>query len=104
MSPVTINDPTAATPVEIDTELARIALDRARAERDLAGLVNRTTRLAELGNNSAADRLQPLIDNTRQKVSDCDATARPLNDEFVRRAAGPAPFWSPTPAVTCTAP
>jgi hypothetical protein len=82
---MTITDPTGATPVEIDTELARIELDRARAERDLAGLADRMKRLAELGDSSAVDRLRPLIDEARQKISDCDATTRPLDDEFVRR-------------------
>jgi len=77
-----IDDPTNATPSEIDTELARLDLECAKA-------TNALHRLAEHRDCWTDDvyrsELQARIEVARRAVADCEAAARPLDQEYKRR-------------------
>jgi hypothetical protein len=80
-----IDDPTTATPGEIDTELDRLDTERAKARDALQRLTQRFRGLLETGMTEYATELRPRIDTARQIVADCEAAAQPLDAEFSRR-------------------
>ncbi|SEP50614.1 hypothetical protein [Amycolatopsis saalfeldensis] len=80
-----INDPTTATPSEIDEELARLGVERAKAHNALDGLRTRIERLVGWNMTEEAVALRPRLEQARQSISECDEAARPLDAEFERR-------------------
>lgn len=80
-----IDDPTTATPSDIDEELARLEIEHAKAQKALARLTASVERLANDGMTEYANELQPRIEQARQAIAQCEAAARPLNTEFERR-------------------
>lgn len=80
-----IDDPTAASPSEIDTELNRLDHGRAQAQGALDRLTAQCERLIDLGLEDSVPELRPQIQQARQTIADCEAAAEPLNAEFERR-------------------
>ena len=80
-----INDPTTATPSEIDEELARLGIEHDVAEDTLVRLTVRANNLVNDGLTAYAAELQPRIEQARKTLAECEATARPLAEEFQRR-------------------
>lgn len=80
-----IDDPTSATPSEIDAELARLHADHARAQDTLRRLAKRHQDLLNDGMPAYAAELQPRIEQAHRTVAACEAAARPLDAEFERR-------------------
>ncbi len=80
-----IDDPSTATPSEIDAELARLDLEHAKAQDTLRGLRKRRRRLLDDGRTEYAAELEPRIEQARQTIAECEAAARPLEAEFDRR-------------------
>ncbi|CAM3378736.1 hypothetical protein KIPE111705_05585 [Kibdelosporangium persicum] len=80
-----IDDPTTATPSEIDEELARLDIEHAKAQDALNKLTARVQRLVNDGMAEYATELQPRIEQARQTIVECEAAARPLDAEFERR-------------------
>ncbi|HEX5116008.1 MAG TPA: hypothetical protein VFW65_12490 [Pseudonocardiaceae bacterium] len=80
-----INDPTTATPAEIDAELDRLAREQATAQDALDRLRSHVTSLLEYGMAAEATAVRPRIAQARQTIIDCEVAARPLDAEFARR-------------------
>lgn len=80
-----IDNPTTATPSEIDEELARLDIERAKAQNSLDGLRARAERLAGRDETEEALALRPRIEQAHQSIAECDAAAGPLDAEFERR-------------------
>ncbi|SMD23933.1 hypothetical protein [Lentzea albidocapillata] len=80
-----INDPTTATPSEIDEELNRLDIEHAKANDTLSRLTTRAQRLVNDGMAEYATELRPQIEQARQAIAECEATERPLEAEFERR-------------------
>lgn len=80
-----IDDPTTATPSEIDEELARLDVERAKAQNALDGLRARVERLVGWTMTEEALAFRPRIEQARQSIAECDEAARPLDAEFERR-------------------
>ncbi|GAB1512511.1 hypothetical protein [Actinophytocola sp. KF-1] len=80
-----IDDPTTATPRDIDEELARLEIEHAKAQKALARLTVSFNRLLSDGMTEYANELQPRIEQVRRTVTQCEAAARPLKAEFERR-------------------
>jgi len=80
-----IDDPTTATPSEIDAELARLHIERAKAQNALDGLRARVTRLVGWDMTEEALALRPRIEQARKDIAECEHAARPLDTEFARR-------------------
>lgn len=80
-----IDDPTTATPSEIDEELARLDVEHANAQDTLRGLRKRRRHLLDDGMTEYAAELEPRIDQVRQAIAKCETAARPLDAEFARR-------------------
>ncbi|MCE7011709.1 hypothetical protein LWC34_54190 [Kibdelosporangium philippinense] len=80
-----IDDPTTATPSEIDEELARLDIEHANAQDALDRLTARVKRLVNDGMTEYATELRPRIEQARQTIAECEAAARPLESEFERR-------------------
>ncbi|MET8757533.1 hypothetical protein [Lentzea sp. NPDC004782] len=78
-----INDPTTATPSEIDEELARLGIEHAKAQDALNKLTVQS--LVSDGMAEYAIELQPRIEQARQTIAQYEAAARPLDAEFERR-------------------
>jgi len=82
---MTINDPTTATPTEIDAELDRLDREQAKAQDTLARLRSRIENLLKYDMTAEVTALRPRIEQARQTITDCEAAARPLDAEFARR-------------------
>ncbi|MEV6444731.1 hypothetical protein [Amycolatopsis sp. NPDC051716] len=80
-----IDDPTTATPSDIDVELARLDIENGKAESTLRGLRKRHRSLLEDGMTEYAAELEPRIEQARQTIAECETAARPLEAEFERR-------------------
>ena len=80
-----IDDPTTATPSEIDEELARLGIEHAKATDTVNTLTARVHRLVNDGMAEYATELKPRIDQARQTIAECEAAAHPLDAEFERR-------------------
>lgn len=80
-----IDDPSTATPSEIDEELARLDTEHAKARDALHRLTTRIASLVKDGMAEYAIELRPRIEQARQTIAECEATARPLDAEFDRR-------------------
>jgi hypothetical protein len=80
-----IDDPTTATPSEIDEELARLGVERTKAHNALDGLRTRIERLVGWNMTEEAVALRPRIEQARQTIAEYDEAARPLDAEFERR-------------------
>ncbi len=80
-----INNPTTATPSEIDEELARLYVERAKAWNTLDGLRTRVERLVGWDRTEEALVLRPRIEQVQQNIIECEDAARPLDAEFARR-------------------
>jgi hypothetical protein len=75
-------DPTNATPSEIDTELARLDLEYAKASNALHRLVDRVESLPD---DIYKSELLSRIETARRTIADCEIAARPLDAEYKRR-------------------
>jgi hypothetical protein len=82
---MTINDPTTATPSEIDEQLAKLGIKQAGATDTVTRLTARVQRLVNEGMHAYATELRPRIEQARQTIAECEAAARPLDAEFERR-------------------
>ncbi|TCO49661.1 hypothetical protein [Actinocrispum wychmicini] len=80
-----INDPTTATPSEIDEELARLDIEHTKAQKTLLGLRKRRRTWLDDGQTASAAELEPRIEQASQAIAECEAAAQPLNAEFERR-------------------
>ena len=80
-----IDDPTTATPSEIDAELARLDIEHSKAQKTLLALRKRRRTWLDDGMTASAAELEPLIEQALQGVAECEAAAQPLNAEFDRR-------------------
>jgi hypothetical protein len=87
-----IDDPTTAIPSEIDAELARLHIERAKAQNALDGLRTRVKRLVGWDMTEEALALRPRIEQARRRIAECEQAARPLDTEFARRG-GWARAW-----------
>jgi hypothetical protein len=87
-----IDDPTTATPSEIDEELARLDFEHAKTQNTLLGLRKSRRRLLESDMIASAADLEPRIDQAHQSIAEIEAAARPLDAEFTRRG-GWARAW-----------
>ncbi|MFJ8965340.1 hypothetical protein ACIRG5_38740 [Lentzea sp. NPDC102401] len=79
------DNPTTATPSEIDAELARLHAERAKAEATVETLTKRHTRWLRESAADLATALEPRIEQARQRASDCEAAMQPLDEEFDHR-------------------
>jgi hypothetical protein len=91
-----INDPTTATPAEIDSELDRLAREQAKAQDTLARLRSHIESLLKFGMTAEATAVRPRIAQARQTVIDCEVAARPLDAEFARRDGWTRAWTTPT--------
>lgn len=82
---MTINDPTTATPVEIDTELARLNIEAERARCELHALTQQAHRLAQYGGTAHLEALRVRIDTARATIIAYEAAGEPLEEEYRRR-------------------
>lgn len=80
-----INDPTIATPSEIDAELARLDIEHTKAQKTLHALRKRHRTWLEDGMTASAAELEPRIEQARQAIAECETAAQPLDAEFERR-------------------
>lgn len=82
---MTIDDPTTATPSEIDEQLAQLGIEHANAEDTVVRLTLRTKKLMDDGMPAYAAELQPRIEQARRTIAECEEAMRPLNAEYDRR-------------------
>lgn len=82
---MSINDPAAATPAEIDAELDRLAREQAKAQDTVDRLRSHVKSLLKCDMAAEATALRPRIEQARQTITDCVAAARPLDAEFAHR-------------------
>lgn len=82
---MTIDDPTTATPSEIDERLAQLGIEHAHAEDTVVRLTLRAKKLTDDRMPTYAVELQPRIEQARRTVAECEEAMRPLNAEYDRR-------------------
>ena len=82
---MTIDDPTTATPSEVDEQLAQLGIEHTHAENTVALLTIRVRKLTNDGMTAYATRLQLRIDQARQTMATCEEAMRPLEAEYKRR-------------------
>lgn len=80
-----VAEPTTAIPSEIDAELARLDAERVKAEYAVRMLTKRRQIWLEADATDLAIGLEPEIEHALRTVSECEAAALPLDEEFERR-------------------
>lgn len=85
-------DLSTQTPVQIDTELARLFQEKAKAEALVAGYVQTKARALEARDFDRAHALETYIQGGYHAINGVNSLIRPLQDEFVRRGCWTR-FW-----------